>query len=344
MNLRNIFLPILLMTSALTSAQKPLINFEETSQDFVLETKRIQIPGYDTAFNPSIIRLNDKILMCFRIRDPITKLTHQIGFVWLDQNFNLISAPQLLEIENENPYHPPYLQDSRLITSGGRLYIVYNNIIGPVSREMRRMFIAELRQVNGRFIITHSYALLKFPGANDKPREKNWVPFDYHGCLLLSYSIFPHTVFYPLPGTHACETFSSTDAELSWKWGEIRGGTQAFLEGHEYLSFFHSAKDMRSAHSPKDKISHYFIGAYTFAAHPPFNITQMSPEPIVGKDFYHGNTYKTWKPLRVVFPGGYISDQKNIWIAYGKQDHEIWIVKLDKQGLLNSLVPVKNKW
>lgn len=33
-----------------------LVNLEDNAQDFVLETKRIEIPGYPNAFNPSIVR------------------------------------------------------------------------------------------------------------------------------------------------------------------------------------------------------------------------------------------------------------------------------------------------
>lgn len=334
------FLFLLAAATLFACEATALVNFEETSQDFVLETRRIQIPGYDTAFNPSIISCNGQILMCFRTRDPITKMTHQIGFVWLDEKFNLISDPHLLEIDHENPYHPPYFQDPRLIESGGKIYIVYNNVIGSYELEIRRMFIAELNYHNGRFSLGHARPLTRFDGAGNQPREKNWVPFDYHGNLMLSYSLLPHKVLLPLAKKTICKTVATTDSDITWNFGQLRGGTPAILEGHEYLAFFHSSKDMRSAHSPVDKISHYFIGAYTFAPHPPFNITKISPNPIVGKDFYHGNTYKTWKPLRVVFPGGFISSENYIWIAYGKQDHEIWIVKLDKKGLFNSLIPV----
>ena len=87
---------------------------------------------------------------------------------------------------------------------------------------------------------------------------------------------------------------------------------------------------------------HYFMGAYTFSPDPPFSITSMSPEPIVGEDFYVGPSYKTWKPMRVVFPGGFIAAEKYIFVVYGKQDHEMWVVKLDKEKLLRSLIKLPN--
>jgi len=96
--------------------------------------------------------------------------------------------------------------------------------------------------------------------------------------------------------------------------------------------------DMKSIHSGDQEALHYFIGAYTFDLEPPFAIRKMSPEPIIGHHFYKRETYiPYWKPVRVVFPCGFIFDKDYIWISYGRQDHEIWVVKLDKQGLLDSL-------
>jgi len=141
-----------------------------------------------------------------------------------------------------------------------------------------------------------------------------------------------------------CETIACTFGQFNWNWGELRGGTPGLLdeEKDEYLAFFHSSKEMATIHSQGKKILHYFMGAYTFASRPPFAITKMSPEPITGKGFYEGIVYEPyWKPLRVVFPCGYIVNDQFIWVSYGRQDHEIWMVKLNKKGLYDSLIPVQ---
>jgi predicted GH43/DUF377 family glycosyl hydrolase len=88
---------------------------------------------------------------------------------------------------------------------------------------------------------------------------------------------------------------------------------------------------------------HYFMGAYTFSSTPPFEITSISPDPIIGKTFYTGPAYKTWKPLRVVFPGGFVCYKDSIWVVYGKQDFEVWVVQIDKEKLFKSLKPIKRK-
>ncbi len=316
-------------------------DLEGMSQDFVLGTKKIDIPGYPTAFNPSVIRWNGSILMSFRARDSITGASHLVGFVWVDEDFNLISEPQLLDISEVNPYLPEKLQDVRLVSVGGELYAVYNNVIGPIQFEIRRMFIAKIRIEGTRFSIERNDALLNFEGAGDFPREKSWAPFEYEGKLFLAYSLDPHLIFQPLHGTSFCKTIVSSRVEIKWDWGQLRGGTPALLEDNEYLAFFHSSKEMRSAHSAGKSISHYFIGAYFFSAQPPFNITRLSPEPIIANNFYSGPAYETWKPLRAIFPCGYIKDDNFVWITYGKQDHELWVVKLDKKGLFDSLRSIK---
>lgn len=337
----------------------PLLDLEDMVQDFVVETKKIEIPGYPDAFNPSILRWNDSLLLSFRtgdsmdasgddalllsfrFREHATGSTNQIGLVLLDKDFNLISTPQVLEIPRKNPMLAFRQQDPRLIRVGDRVFIVYSNIIeGLMNFEIRRMFIAELFFDGTYFTASEPECLSRFEGENEQRWQKNWVPFDYNGALLLGYSIVPHRILEPILGTGGCAAVSSTSGSIQWDWGVLRGGTPAILDGDEYLAFFHSSKEMPSVHSQGKKISHYVMGAYTFSSRPPFSITRISPEPIVGKNFYHGPAHNTWKPLWVVFPGGFVSNDEYVWIAYGRQDHEVWIVKLDKKGLLDSLVPV----
>ncbi len=112
----------------------------------------------------------------------------------------------------------------------------------------------------------------------------------------------PHRIQRPYLGFDRSITIANTKGNVHWEWGPIRGGTQAFLVDGEYLSFFHSSKDMRSAHSPKDKISHYFMGAYTFNPNPPFNITRISPEPITEKIFITARNIKLGNLFVSYFP------------------------------------------
>jgi predicted GH43/DUF377 family glycosyl hydrolase len=314
-----------------------LTDLEERAQDFVLETKQIIIPEFPDAFNPSIIDWDGKLLMTFRARDPISSKAHLIGLIWLDNDLNPISEPTLLISQAEYP------QDPRLFALAGRLYIAYSDLIHTADGSIRRMCLAQLTYNGRQFRSLKPEVLLDFESDGDRKFEKNWSPFIYNDCLLLSYTLFPHKIFFPFFNENRCSTIDITHAAHEhWKWGEIRGGTSALRINNQYLGFFHSSIETKTVHSEGKKMPHYFMGAYIFSGEPPFQMTSISPEPIIGANFYNGKAHTTWKPLRVVFPGGFVFNENFIWVAYGRQDHELWIVKLDRKGLLDSLMPIQS--
>lgn len=311
------------------------IDLEEMAQDFVLETKRIIIPEHPDAFNPSIIKWKGNILMVFRYRDN-NGATHPMCLVELDQNFDVISP--LYDVEILDDSLSSSAQDPRLLEIDGVLYIVYSNFVPIQDSTQRRVIVGQLHVEPQGCYVDHLEILTHFDGENGKIQEKNWMPFNYKGQLHLIYSVLPHRIFAPFfDASGSCSLIASSLSSIEWNWGPPRGGGQAYRIGNQYLAFFHSWIDICTIHSNGKKISHYFVGAYTFEAEPPFSVTSMSSKPIIGKGFYSGPLYQTWKPLRCVFPGGYIYNDKFIWLAYGKQDHELWIVKLDKKKLMKSL-------
>jgi hypothetical protein len=44
----------------------------------------------------------------------------------------------------------------------------------------------------------------------------------------------------------------------------------------------------------------------------------------------------------IVFPMGFVMDDKHIYVSYGKNDKSAWCLKLDRKGLLASLKPVNS--
>lgn len=330
-----------------------LCDLEDQIQDFVVETKQIIIPGFPHAFNPSIVRWNNSLLMSFRYIAQIqTKSTRElhgyiscIGLVWLDNNFNPIGNAQLLNLSHPGQITKGREEDARLVIANNRLYVVYSdNKEIAFSDAGFRVYTVEISYDGHQFYVSNHQACKNFEGENPKRREKNWTPFECDGQLHFAYTINPHLIFKPIPGTDQCETVAKTYSELPWQWGDPRGGTPALkINEDEYLSFFHSLCPIASLHSKGQLIDHYFIGAYTFSTSYPYQMTRISPEPIVGVNFYHGTDYKFyWKPVVVVFPCGFIHDKNFIWVCYGRQDHEIWLAKIDKQAFLDSLLPVSS--
>lgn len=329
-------------------------DLEEYTHDFVLETRRIHVPGYPHAFNPSIIRWKGRLLMSFRdqviypsqsLSDNSSSGSH-LYFVWLDDDLNPIGSVQ--EIFTAPPldeHSSCFIQDTRLIDVGDRLYIVYNGSL-EVNHWISRMAIAELIEQQGLFDVVSNEWLFHFEGENSCRSEKNWVPFANLGQLLLAYEIVPHRILYPLlDGKETAESMAISFPSIVWNWGELRGGTPAKLIDEEfYLSFFHSVVyEAATVHSKGQEALHYFTGAYLFDSHWPFTIRKISPEPIIGKNFYYGEQYTPyWKPVVAVFPCGFIIENDVVLLVYGRQDHEIWVAKIDKKPLLNSLIRVSN--
>jgi hypothetical protein len=323
------------------SHETPPIDVDANIAGFILEEKQIVVPGYPDAFNPSIIRWEDgRLLMSFRTRDPETKTANLVGFVFLNENYKAVGQATLLTINGDFPLKVSKAQGLKLFKTRNIYMIAYNNILNTPDLETRRMIVAHLNFNKGRFSIANPKYILSYEGDPWRWREKNWAPFDYKGNIHFSYTINPHKVF-RLPRTsNDCITVANTDPEICWNWGEIRGGTPALRDGDQFLGFFHSWKDLRSVQSDNKKISHYFIGAYRFEASKFFPVTHISPEPIVGKTFYHAPDYPTWKPLKVIYPGGFILSEDYVWLIYGRQDHECWVAKIDKAALISSLVPL----
>lgn len=321
------------------------INLQDYVQDFIVRTKRIYIPEYPDAFNPSILKVQNKFLLAFRTRNNTTQSLY-VGFVWLDDRFHPISKPSLLKTRNANVV----LQDPRLIMLNNEIYLIYNDLVTFTRFQSRRMFVAKLEINNDQFVLKEPHFLKgpwdnihseQFDYGKSKVRQKNWVPFLYKNRLHFSYTLSPHKVI-PYDESGEFDILYSTQTPAYWPLGQLRGGTPAIKMGDRYISFFHSCKIIATHNSDGEKMRHYFMGAYTFKAEPPFEITHISPEPIVGRGFYDGRMdYKTWTSLRVIFPMGCIVGKKFIWVSYGRQDFESWIVQINKKKLLRSLVPVK---
>lgn len=334
-------LGMIFLLNTSTSLPAQLHDLQKMQQDFVLETKKINIPGYPDAFNPSIVQWKGRLLMSFRYYAQDTRSTDGIGLVWLNNNFEPIGKPSILQRKEEVCCQESFAQDPRLLVIDNKIYIVYSNNYPGTKEIIRRVTVGIIHCDNSNFTLKSINPILHFDGESQEKKEKNWAPFDYKNTLMLAYTINPHIIFQP-QHMGCCDTIAATNCTMDWNWGDLKGGTPALLVDEQYLAFFHTVKAMATVQSDSKMMTHYFMGAYTFNKEPPFDLEKISPTPIVGKQFYEGPMYNTWKPLRVVYPCGYIFDDDYIWVSYGRQDHELWIVKLDKQKLLASLKPIKN--
>jgi len=344
--LRKIWMLVILVSLFL---QINLLGTEEFERNFrdskiVKSAKRIYLPECPGAHNPSIGKVGNNFLLIFRYQPKHNSkpwISH-IGAVWLDENFDPISKIELLDTRVDAFFTPSQSEDARLFEFDGRLYIIFNDnldIENPSYLERRDMYVAELFIEDDNFQLGPLLRLVHPKKYRFALWQKNWSPFVWNGNLLLSYSINPHEVLNLHWKNGACVPIDTTLKEIPWEFGALRGGTPAKLVDGEYLAFFHSGIVTTSKCSEDEKIWHYFMGAYSFSAEPPFDLITASSKPIDALEFY---TYSSYFK-RVIYPGGFIVEDRNLYLAYGKDDSEVWIATIDLDELKASMQPLVNK-
>lgn len=165
--------------------------------------------------------------------------------------------------------------------------------------------------------------------------EKNWLWFSHNGMLHMIYMTVPHVVVRWETMNNPI-SYTSNLSHPEWTYGTPRGGTAPVRIGDEYFSFFHSSMPW------KGRQRRYYMGAYTFRAGSPFEITRMTTKPLlIGTQ---NDEWREKKPL-VVFPCAAIMENGYWTVSLGINDlrsahyhisHEHLSSKLD-----NNLEPVE---
>lgn len=335
-----IFLSLFLLVQACSLEAK--ISIKKFSfSSFIVQEKQITLADYPDAFNPSILKVNDGYLLSFRYcPNRSYDYLSYIGIARLNDQFECISSPQLLDMRISNPEIPSHTEDARLISVDEKIYLLFNDdpiSKAPTPQDRRDIFLAELI-INDTTIDMMPAVKLKHPLEYENQRiQKNWTPFDWKGTLLLSYQINPHEILSPDLETGEATPLYKTKIPKYWPLGQLRGGTPAQLVDNEYLAFFHSSTMLKTPASPKHQKYHYFMGAYTFEKDPPFRIKKFSLGPIVGSTFYSAQDVAK----HVIFPGGFVYTAPYLYVVYGRDDREIWLVIIDKKGLMEHLEGVQ---
>jgi len=317
-------------------------HFEDLAygQKVVIAQKQILFDDFPDSTNPSIIKVDEGYLMSFRYtpdryNDPWVSY---IGIVLLNKSFNPISHPQLLDTRFTNNKTQSQCEDARLFTYCGRIFLTYNDNMDvncTTYSDRREIYLIELFRDKDKYTISSPLKLYHQEKAY-LIVQKNWVFFEWNKKLLTGYSINPHEILYPNLHNGACYPCYDTVVPIIWDYGTLHGDTPPLLIDGEYLSFFHSGIVTSSYASWGWDLWHYFMGAFTFSASPPFEMTSYTPLPIVAEGFYTQSN----REKRVIIPGGFVVSEQEIYLAYGKDDYEIWIATIDKQELKKILKPI----
>lgn len=302
----------------------------------IVHTKQIKIPGYPNAYNPSLIPYKDGYLLSFRYicRYPKTgeKRFRQdvslIGIVKLDKKFNVLeNTVQLLHLVSYSSQFSLSAEDARLLLVGDRIFFFFNDLPLVQTSDKFAMYFGELIEEQSLFVLKGPAKFLNYPFAN--PIEKNWSPFFIGDKLYIIYSDQPRVILQVDVDTGYCQEVARTSVSWNWNWGEIRGGTPAYLINDSFLTFFHSSFPAKTS-----KGKAYVMGAYIFDKEPPFSVRMKTSFPLGNlTDYTQDNSHK------IVFPGGMVVQDDRIFVAWGKDDKQIIITTFDRQKLLASMQP-----
>lgn len=267
-------------------------------------------------FNPTCIRAADgQLLLITRRSRQIERGNHSDLVLWrVHEPSMTASGGTVIGL----PVAPgEQWEDPKAVMFDGRLYLACANWLHQGGAPIRQ---ALLRLDEG---LKRGERQAWHPSPDAARHEKNWCPFVHDGKMEVVYSIQPHVVM----GRAA-----NAPIMLAWAYGEPRGGTPPVRVGGEYISFFHSSLPWRK---PKRR---YYVGAYGFAAQPPFRVTRCTTEPLlIGSE----EDPRVLGGPCCVFPNGAdLRDGKWLLVAGSNDEQAIW-AQLLHADLERLLVPVE---
>lgn len=270
-------------------------------------------------FNGSICRWKGRNVFAFRADQEPWWDNIRVGTVELDGNYDpIIGTEQFLDLyaDGGNEHH---VEDPRLIAMGDRLFISYT--------DGRKMYHSEL---DDSLAVKENFGeITKFSvnSAGDK-RDKNFVPFVYDGKIYYSYSDSPRIVI----DASNPNSIHLPRQDVTWDFGQIRGGTPAIPFDGSLISFFHSSVIVNTNVTVRGQRVYYF-GAYLFSPTPPFSIRKVTQIPLMKANPFMINGRKRPTNSFVVFPCGVIEETDHFVVSYGWNDFSTRIIRIQKTTL-----------
>lgn len=286
--------------------------------------KRIRIESY---FNGSIATYQNKIYFCCRADQ--RPWFHNIRLVLceLDDDFNVkkgtarfVNVGSLLDSKGKNGEFR--VEDPRLFTCGGKLHLSY----GDGYQMYHATFTDDIQIDRWKSIANFRVKI----GENDY-REKNWTPFDYEGKPHFIYADSPRVIWCPFT-----RMAHLSEQRLTWKYGQIRGGTPAIPYKDKYITFFHSAENVNQSWQ-NGRL--YAMGAYLFNREPPFKVTAITPTPLMRGELLYKNPIV--ERQAVIFPAGLIQSKDSFFVSMGINDSCTGVIRIQKFLVDSSLVQLK---
>lgn len=266
--------------------------------------------------NPSITKVNENYYFIAR-----SILNKQMNYGSNETNLFVFDKDGVLRIKKKLNISN-FAEDPRTILYKNNLYVFLNSW----TKENNKVRMVCYK-------INYQGEVLGFKNINYgiQRQEKNWTPFVYNDEIYLSYNLNPHTVLKYDFDSNFCSLINQSGYVFkNWKHGIIRGGTNAIPFENQYLTFFHS-----TLLAPSRK---YSLGACLFNPKENFQITKITKEPIIIKDFFKEPNLLT--KHSVIFPSGLILEKDEFLISCGQNDSRSKIIFLKKEELLDRITDI----
>ena len=278
-----------------------------------IDNDRLARGRTDFRFNASIIRYQGRLLMTYRV-DRFGSEIYVCDLHGSDYDPGLS-----VRLELDHPAGMLAREDPRFFIFRGRLHIAFVGVDGQ--QGPTTIYYARL---SDDFRVEQVYR----PCYSQRAKwEKNWGFFEYDNELYAVYTISPHVV-YRIDGNTAYPAFGVPN-DLKWETGgELRGGASPVRIGDEFWHVFHGMRVIGG-------VRMYSVGAYKFAASPPFRPLAITPTPMV-----LGNLTtrpEGWKNA-TIFPAGAILDGDRWLVSYGEHDAWITIAEFNRTAMEAAMV------
>ena len=270
-------------------------------------------------FNGSICRTsNGKMIFAFRADQKPWWKSIRVGICELNDKLQpLAGTEQYLALKADNPFH---VEDPRLISVGDRVFVSYTD-----GKEMYHSEICQdtlmVKENFGKITSFH------VTSASPERRDKNFVPFEYNGRVLYSYSDAPRVII----ETNGVNDVYIPGQSAEWEFGHVRGGTPAVKWGNDFVSFFHSSYIVNQVNSLIGQRV-YYMGAYTFSCTPPFSLKKITRVPLMKGVQSRENTERPTYSF-VVFPAGVVQEADHFIVSYGVNDLTTRAIRISKTTL-----------
>jgi hypothetical protein len=299
------------------------------------------------AFNPSIARFGNSILMAYRVVLP--DMRRRIALCRLDASFKVVKD-SLIPLSDHLTDCGDWHADPRFCVYGTRLFLHFNNGMGH-DHGPNRIYMVEIDPDD--LLPIRAPQPLELAGVRRRI-EKNWMPFEHEGEILAVYSIEPHIILRCVLGETGpvqCRPVHQRywdSSAYTGSYGVMRGSTPPTRLGDAYFSFHHSVYPVRTLRNILQRMLtrrslynlNYVGGFYGFSARPPFTPIRFTPAPVLWPPGICRYSPRQMDPRihKCAYISGAILVDDQWIVSYGAQNNFSCLKMFRHHDLMNSMV------